>query len=75
MPRYYFPIFHKHVQPDNEGLELADRHAAWEQATKTAGEVLKDIDGNLHLGDEWRLEVEDEFRQPLFAIRVNAEKG
>lgn len=56
MPRYFFPIFHKNSKPDCEGVELPDRNTAWDQATKPAGEVLKDIDGHLEIGEEWRLE-------------------
>lgn len=73
MPKYYFPIFHRQHQPDQEGMELPDRHAAWEAATKTAGEILKDLDGKLTPDHEWCMTVEDEFGQKLFAIHINAE--
>jgi hypothetical protein len=31
------------------GEELADRHAAWCEATITAGQILQDLDGRLTL--------------------------
>jgi len=39
-----------------------------------AGEMIKEIDGRLVPGREWRLEVTDEFRNPLYVIHVSAEK-
>ena len=45
MPRYFFDIYHDNVHLDNEGEELADQHAAWKEATVTAGKILQDIDG------------------------------
>lgn len=73
MPRYYFNIYHTEPERDGEGRELPDKHAAWAQATQTAGEILKDLDGDLTPQQEWRLEVEDEFRQKLFVLHISAE--
>ncbi|WP_426442812.1 DUF6894 family protein [Bradyrhizobium genosp. P] len=28
MPRYYFHVFHEDIEPDDEGEELPDKHAA-----------------------------------------------
>ena len=39
-----------------------------------AGEILKDLDGKLQPGREWRLEVTDEFANPLYVLHINAEK-
>ncbi|WP_409362458.1 hypothetical protein [Bradyrhizobium sp. SBR1B] len=39
-----------------------------------AGRVLQDIDGKLVPGREWRMEVVDEFRNPLFVLHINAER-
>jgi hypothetical protein len=59
---------------DNEGEELPDRHEAWRAATVAAGGMVKEIDGKLVPGREWRLEVTDEFRNLLYVIHVSAEK-
>jgi hypothetical protein len=74
MPRFYFNVFHTREQLDWEGEELPDRHAAWAEATATAGEILRDLDGSLKAGQEWRLEVLDEFRATLYVLHINAEK-
>jgi hypothetical protein len=74
MPRYFFNVHHERSTIDDEGEELPDRHEAWRAATLAAGEMIKEIDGKLVPGREWRLEVTDEFRNPLYVIHVSAEK-
>jgi uncharacterized protein DUF6894 len=74
MPRYFFHVHHNEPQIDYEGEELPDKHAAWKEATVMAGEILKDLDGKLQPGREWRLEVTDEFANPLYVLHINAEK-
>ena len=74
MPRYFFHVYHDTIHHDNEGAELADRNAAWEMATREAGEAIKDIDGKLRPGHDWRMEITDEFANPLWEIHINVEK-
>lgn len=74
MPRYYFHIVHELREDDFQGMELPDKHAAWKEATVTAGQMLQGIDGRLKPGREWRMEVADEFQNTLFVLHVNAEK-
>ena len=54
------------------GEELPDRHAAWKEATITAGQILQGLDGKLQPNRDWRMEVTDEFANPLFVINVSA---
>jgi hypothetical protein len=74
MPKYFFNIHHGQSTIDEEGEELPDKHAAWREATIVAGDSIRDIDGTLRPGADWRLEVTDEFRNPLYVIHVSAEK-
>jgi hypothetical protein len=74
MARYFFNIQHGSSGPDMEGEELPNNEAAWLEATLIAGELFKDIDGKFRPGQEWSLEVTDERRNPLYVIRVTAEK-
>lgn len=74
MPRYFFHIHHEQYLPDREGEELPDKHAAWKEATVTAGQILQDIDGKLKPDHEWCMEVADEFQNTLFVLRVSAQK-
>jgi hypothetical protein len=47
---------------------------AWEAATTSAADHLKELDGQLRPGHDWRIEVTDEFANPIFEILVKAEK-
>jgi hypothetical protein len=74
MPRYFSHIYHECVELDYEGEELPDKHAAWQEATIMAGRTLQSIDGKLKPDREWRMEVMDEFQNPLYVLHMNAEK-
>lgn len=74
MPLYFFNVYHDRDYPDEEGTELPNVDAAWKEATKIAGESIKDVDGKLRPGHDWRLEVTDEFRNPLWELHVRAQR-
>ncbi|MGO4513446.1 MULTISPECIES: DUF6894 family protein [Bradyrhizobium] len=74
MPRYFFHITHERTEIDDVGEELPDKHAAWREATVTAGQMLQGIDGKLKPGRGWRMEVTDEFQNTLYVLHIQAEK-
>ena len=71
MPRYFFHVTHEMLSLDGDGISLPDIQSAWQLATRTSGEVLRDL--LLPAGQEWRMDVADEDGELLFAIRVLAE--
>jgi hypothetical protein len=73
MPRYFFHVIHDRKHEDEEGEDLPDKHAAWKEATVTAGQMLQGLDGNLAPGRDWRMEVTDEFQNTLFVLHIRAE--
>ena len=74
MPKYFFHVYYERAEVDHEGEDLPDKHAAWEEAIITAGQIIQDIDGKFQPGKEWRMEVTDEFSNRLYVIHINAEK-
>jgi hypothetical protein len=74
MPRYFFHVYHDFTDLDYEGEELPDKHAAWREATVMAGQTLQNLDGKLQPGRGWRMEVTDEFDDPLFVLHITAER-
>jgi hypothetical protein len=74
VPRYFFNVLGEKTHEDRVGEDLADKHAAWKEATIMAGQILQDMDGHFEPGQTWQLEVTDEFANPLFRIQVHAEK-
>uniref|UniRef100_Q07NX0 DUF6894 domain-containing protein n=1 Tax=Rhodopseudomonas palustris (strain BisA53) TaxID=316055 RepID=Q07NX0_RHOP5 len=73
MPKYFFNVRHEKHTPDFVGTELSDKHAAWENATRKCGEIIREIDGDLKPGREWQMEVTDEFANPIYVIHISAE--
>jgi hypothetical protein len=72
MPRYYLNVHNVKPSVDHEGAERPDDEAAWRQATLTAGELFKDIDGQFRPDQECSLEVTDERRKPIYLIHISA---
>ena len=73
MPRYFFRITKNDtVFRAAEPLELANIHAAWEEATSAAGELLRDLDGSLKIGTSWSVVVEDDAGRDLRTLTVSA---
>lgn len=68
MPRYFFNVFNGQGDEyvDDIGEHLPDRAAAWEIATRYAGESLRDLNGRLTPDRIWRLEVTERTRSDYF---------
>ncbi|HLX16004.1 MAG TPA: hypothetical protein VKS24_12455 [Bradyrhizobium sp.] len=75
MPRYFFNVFHERPEWDSVGEELPDRQAAWKEATVAAGQLLQNLDGKLQPGQDWQMEVTDEFANPIYVIHVSAKRA
>ena len=79
MPLYFFnfssPLTSGSRPFKNEGLELADNAAAWEEATTACGEKLRELDGSLRPGDGWKMEVTDANGKAIFALRFTTESS
>lgn len=75
MAIYYFAIDHDevHTAPE-EGIELRDINAAWNEATTVCGEMLRDLNGELALGTDWKLTVSDGAHKPLFELQLTSRR-
>jgi uncharacterized protein DUF6894 len=58
---------------DSDAIELPDMCSVWIEATKSTGEILRDLNHAIRVGTELRMDVADEARKPLFSLRVIAE--
>ena len=74
MPRYFFNLHYQRPSFDTVGEDLPDDAAAWHEATMIAGELFRDVDGRFRPGHEWRLEVTDERRNPIYVLRITGEE-
>ena len=74
MPRYFFDVLHHGAQPDMEGHEFADIHAARMAAVRLCGELIKEIDGKFWDAPKWQLQVTGYDRELLFKLTFSAEE-
>lgn len=73
MPRYFFHVRHGDRSFwDEVGEDLPNDLAAWSEATASAGQSLRDLDGRLRPGTTWRMEVSGPDGSVIYAIEVNA---
>jgi hypothetical protein len=73
VPLFFFQITHGTETFPQTELDLPDPDAAREQATATAGEMLRDMRGRFGPGTEWRMDVADHSRKTVFRLRIIAE--
>jgi hypothetical protein len=74
MPKYFFSVRHgDHISQHDDGIDFPDVAAVQVEATKSTGEILRDLNQALESGSELRMEVADEARKPVFILRVIAE--
>jgi hypothetical protein len=74
MPRYFFSVSNGgRTTLHSDGIELPDMPSVWIEATKSTGEILRDLNPAIHAGTELRLDVADEARKPIYSLRVIAE--
>jgi hypothetical protein len=70
VPAYLFKTLYRSEASTSDPIELEHVGQAWKQATRAAGEMLKDLDGSLEPYSEWRMDVSDEEGNALFSLRV-----
>jgi len=74
MPVFFFSIRHgEYGGVSDDGVELADRSAAWKEMTGVCCDVIGDVSRQLVENAEWQMELLDERRKPVFRIRLIAE--
>jgi len=74
MPLYFFRIRNGlHSGASEQGIELADRDAAWQELTSVCSNLLGEICRKLKQNSQWEMELLDESKRPVFRIRLGAE--
>jgi hypothetical protein len=74
MPTYFFVVRHgDETSHKSDGIEFPDIGAVQLEAIKSTGDILRDLHYPIEAGSEWRMEVSDDARRPLFSLRVIAE--
>jgi hypothetical protein len=74
MPLYFFRISHgRYSGASDQGSEFESHEAAWAEMTKVCADLVAGISRSLKQNAEWRMEMLDEGRNPVFRIRLMAE--
>ncbi|MFL4972891.1 MAG: DUF6894 family protein [Microvirga sp.] len=71
MPRFFFNVRDGKGFPDAEGVEFADASAACGEAVTLAGEILRDVNGKISEGGDWRLDVSDAAGNRVCSLRFS----
>ena len=74
MSQYFFRISHgRYSGASDQGAEFESREDAWAEMTKVCANLLGGISRNLKQNAEWRMELLDETKKPIFRIRLVSE--
>ena len=74
MPQYFFRISHgSYSGASDQGSEFESREAAWTEMTRVCASLVGTISRSLKQNAEWRMELLDEGKRPVFRIRLVAE--
>jgi hypothetical protein len=74
MPLCFFRISHgRYSGASDQGSEFESHEAAWAEMTKVCADLVAGISRSLKQNAEWRMEMLDEGRNPVFRIRLMAE--
>jgi hypothetical protein len=74
MPLYFFRIIHDRCSGASDlAYEFEDREAAWTEMTAVCSNLLGGIARRLKEGGEWRMELLDEAKNPVFRISLVGE--
>ena len=74
MPLYFFRISQgRYSGAADLPQEFGDQESAWTEMTAICANVVAGISRNLQPNAEWRMELLDETKEPVFRIRLVAE--
>jgi hypothetical protein len=74
MPLYYLSIQNgPFAGACGQGFRLADRNAAWTEMTNVCGDLIGSVCRNIKQNADWKIELLDDSRTPVFRIRLVAE--
>jgi len=74
MAQYFFRISHgRYSGASDQASEFESRDAAWAEMTKVSANLVAGIARSLKQNAEWRMELLNEVKKPVFKIRLVAE--
>jgi hypothetical protein len=75
MPRYFFDVTDGEYTPDATGTELPGLEDARLEAVILSGNLLRENPAKFWHGDDWFIDVKDEFAVTLFTLAFRANEA
>lgn len=57
-----------------EGLAFASKQEAWQEAAISSGEIIREMDGKMHPGIDWRMEVLNSAGDVIYRLSFHGEE-
>lgn len=71
----FFRVFTNDVERHKtEGIAFPSREEAWREASTSAGEILREMDGNMQIGLNWRMEVSNSAGDLIYRLSFKTEE-
>ncbi len=72
---YFFRVFTDGIERNRtEGISFASREEAWQEASTSSGEILREMDGRMHIGLDWRMDVTNSAGDLIYRLSFKTEK-
>lgn len=72
---YFLRIFTNGIaRHETEGMAFASRHDVWKEASASACEIIRDMNGNMHPGMDWRMDVSDAAGAVIYRLSFKVEE-
>jgi hypothetical protein len=73
--RFFFRVFTNGIERhQSDGLLFTSKEEAWHEASTSTGEIIREMDGKIEAGLDWRMDVTDEDGALIFRFALTAEE-
>jgi hypothetical protein len=72
---YFLRVFTNGIERhESDGLQFSSRDDVWEEASASAGEIIRDMNGGLQPGTDWRMDVSDAAGALVYRLSFRTEQ-
>jgi hypothetical protein len=72
---YFFRVFTDGIERHRtEGLAFPSKEEAWHEASMSSGEILREMDGHMHTGMDWRMDVSNAAGDLIYRLSFKTEE-
>jgi len=72
---YFFRVFTDGIERHRtEGIAFPSKEEAWHEASTSSGEILREMDGKMHVGMDWRMDVTNAAGDVIYRLSFKTEE-